>query len=287
MEHLVEFPGLGLSFTLNRIAFQIGGLKIYWYGIIICFGFLLGVLYINRHAKDYGFTADNVYDCLFLGVPVAIICARAYFVIFRWQEYQGDFLKIIDIRRGGLAIYGGVAGAVIAIVIYGRWKHLNIPDMGDLVARGLLIGQGIGRWGNFINAEAHGGQTELPWRMVIDGTAGVHPTFFYESAWNLLGFLVLHFWSKKRRFSGEIFLGYLAWYGFGRMLIEGLRTDSLYFGSLRISQVVAFLTFVMAVCIIIWGRRARRPYAVPTEIHLPNNGHPSDDDDLDQQGKDG
>ena len=271
MEHLIEFPGLGFSFTLNRAAFTIGGVNIYWYGIIICVGFLLGAVYISRRAKDYGFTQDNVYDTILLAVPLGIICARLYFVAFRWGDYQDNLLKIFSIRSGGLAIYGGVIGAVLAIVIYGRVKHLNIADMGDLAARGLLIGQGIGRWGNFVNAEAHGGPTDLPWRMVIDGGAGVHPTFFYESVWNLLGFVVLHQWAKKRRFSGEIFLGYLAWYGFGRMFIEGMRTDSLYIGQtgLRVSQLVAFATCVIAVWLIVRGRRAHPVGAVPIEIQLP------------------
>ncbi|NCB28333.1 MAG: prolipoprotein diacylglyceryl transferase [Clostridia bacterium] len=271
MEHVVEFPGLGVRFTLNRVAFNLFGKDIYWYGIIICAGFILAAWYLSRHAKDYGFTQDNVFDAVLLGVPLGIICARIYYVAFSWDSYKDNLSEIFKIWHGGIAIYGGVIGAVLSVIIYGKWKHLSIPDMGDLAARGLLIGQCIGRWGNFVNAEAHGGPTDLPWRMVIDGAQGVHPTFFYESAWNFIGFFVLHFWAKKRRFSGEIFLGYLAWYGFGRMCIEGMRTDSLYIGStgLRVSQLLAAVTFLIALALIVRGRRAHPVFAVPVTVAVP------------------
>ena len=271
MTHEISFPGLGLDVTLNRVAFSILGKDIYWYGIIICFGFILGATYINWRAKSYGFTSDNVFDTILIAVPVSILCARAYYVIFEWGMYADNPSEIFKTWHGGLAIYGGIIGAVLSIVIYGKWKHLSILGMADCAAFGLLIGQCIGRWGNFVNAEAFGAQTDLPWRMVIDGAAGVHPTFFYESLWNFIGFLLLHLHGKKRRFAGEIFLEYIAWYGFGRMLIEGLRTDSLYlFGTgLRVSQVLAALSCIIAICFLVRGFRKHRTYAVATEIQMP------------------
>ncbi len=271
MEHIIEFPGLGIRLTLHSVAFNLFGKDIFWYGIIICAGFLLAAWYVSHHTKQYDLTQDNVFDAVLLGVPLSIVCARLYYVVFSWDSYKDNLSEIFKIWHGGLAIYGGIIGAVLTVVIYGKRKHLNIPDMGDLAARGLLIGQCIGRWGNFVNAEAHGGPTDLPWRMMIDGAPGVHPTFFYESAWNFIGFFVLHFWAKKRRFSGEIFLGYLAWYGFGRMFIECLRTDSLYLGGtdLRVSQLLAAVTFLIALALIVRGRRAHPVFAVPTEIAVP------------------
>lgn len=270
MEHVIAFPGLGLEFTLNSVAFTIFGKEIYWYGLIICVGFILGSIYISRHAQTYGFTQDNVFDCILICVPLSIVCARAYYVIFQWDNYKDNLIEIFNTRNGGIAIYGGVIGALLGLVIYAKWKKLRLFDMCDLAAPGLLIGQGIGRWGNFVNAEAFGSETDLPWRMTIGGGAGVHPTFLYESIWNLVGVIVLWRWSKKRRFSGEIALGYLAWYGFGRMFIEGLRTDSLYFFSsgLRVSQVLAAVTCVLAIYLIVRGYRAHPRVAIDPAITL-------------------
>lgn len=280
MEHVISFPGLGLTLHLNRVAFSVFGKDIFWYGIIICAGFILAALYVNRRVPDYGLTSDDLFDVLIFAVPVGILCARAYYVIFQWADYKDNPAEIIKIWHGGLAIYGGIIGAVAVVILYGRIKKRSIPAMLDLAAYGLLIGQAVGRWGNFVNAEAHGGETMLPWRMVIDGGAGVHPTFFYESIWNALGFVLLHFHSKKQRFRGEIFLEYVAWYGLGRMVIEGLRTDSLYVPGtpVRVSQVLAGVSCIAAVCLIVYNYKKHRVYAVPTEINPVNPDNTEEED---------
>ena len=196
MEHAISFPALGLDFNINRVAVNLFGKDIYWYGIIICLGFVLAALYVNRRTKEFGVTSDNLMDCLIICVPVGIICARIYYVAFEWGYYSQHPNEIIAIWKGGIAIYGAVIGVVIALAVYSRIKKLSFASLCDLAAFGLLIGQCIGRWGNFVNGEAHGGATSLPWGMSIDGASPVHPTFLYESLWNFVGFLVLHFYSK-------------------------------------------------------------------------------------------
>lgn len=256
MEHTIGFPNLGLEFTLNRVACTVLGKDIYWYGIIICAGFILAALYVNSRTKDFGITSDNLTDCLIICVPLGIICARIYYVVFEWGYYAQHPGEIIAIWKGGIAIYGGIIGTLIGLFVYSRVKKLSLASLCDLAAFGLLIGQCIGRWGNFVNGEAHGGPTTLPWGMTIDGQSMVHPTFLYESLWNLAGFVLLHFYSKKRRFKGEIALLYAAWYGAGRAWIEGLRTDSLYIGSVRVSQLLAIISCIAAVAVL--ARQYRR-----------------------------
>lgn len=250
MEHTIGFPNLGLEFTLSRVACTVLGKDIYWYGIIICAGFILAALYVNSRTKDFGITSDNLTDCLIICVPLGIICARIYYVVFEWGYYAQHPGEIIAIWKGGIAIYGGIIGTLIGLFVYSRVKKLSFASLCDLAAFGLLIGQCIGRWGNFVNGEAHGGPTTLPWGMTIDGQSMVHPTFLYESLWNLTGFVLLHFYSKKRRFKGEIALLYAAWYGAGRAWIEGLRTDSLYIGSVRVSQLLAVVSCIAAVAVL-------------------------------------
>ena len=250
MEHTIGFPNLGLEFTLSRVACTVLGKDIYWYGIIICAGFILAALYVNSRTKDFGITSDNLTDCLIICVPLGIICARIYYVVFEWGYYAQHPGEIVAIWKGGIAIYGGIIGTLIGLLVYSRVKKLSLASLCDLAAFGLLIGQCIGRWGNFVNGEAHGGPTTLPWGMTIDGQSMVHPTFLYESLWNLAGFVLLHFYSKKRRFKGEIALLYAAWYGAGRAWIEGLRTDSLYIGSVRVSQLLAVVSCIAAVAVL-------------------------------------
>ena len=170
---------------------------------------------------------------------------------FEWGYYSQHPNEIIAIWKGGIAIYGAVIGVVIALAVYSRIKKLSFASLCDLAAFGLLIGQCIGRWGNFVNGEAHGGATSLPWGMSIDGASPVHPTFLYESLWNFVGFLVLHFYSKKRKFKGEMALLYVAWYGLGRAWIEGLRTDSLYLGPVRVSQLLAGISCIAAIVVLV------------------------------------
>nr|WP_302650699.1 prolipoprotein diacylglyceryl transferase [uncultured Agathobaculum sp.] len=272
MEHLISFPALGLEFTLNRVACNVFGKDIYWYGIIICVGFVLAALYVNARVKEFGVTSDNLVDCLIICVPTGIVCARIYYVIFEWGYYSQHPSEIIAIWNGGIAIYGAVIGVLIALLVYSRVKKLPFATLCDLAALGLLIGQCIGRWGNFVNGEAHGGETALPWGMSIDGADPVHPTFLYESVWNLVGFIGLHFYSKKRKFRGEIALLYVAWYGLGRAWIEGLRTDSLYLGTLRVSQVLAALSCIAAVAVLV---RQYRRIKVRQAFYVPPAAEPA------------
>lgn len=268
MMRSVTFPGLGgLEIPLNRVAFHLGSWPIYWYGIIIASGFLLAVFYCSRRAKDFGIKSDDLIDALFFAVPLAIIGARLYYIVFYLDYFTNldgslDFKQMPRIWDGGLAIYGGVIAALITVFVFCRVKKISFPAFVDLCAFGLLIGQCIGRWGNFVNIEAYGGPTTLPWRMgVYEFVNGayqyieVHPTFLYESIWNLLGFVLLVILAKKwRKFDGQIFLSYLAWYGIGRGVIEGLRTDSLYFfhTGIRISQVLGFGSALVAIVLLVY-----------------------------------
>lgn len=256
----ISFPGLGLSFNPSRVAFSIGSKPIYWYGIIIAAGFLLAVYYAMRRADQFGLTQDNIIDMLICAVPLAIIGARAYYCLFSWNLYKDDPIRVLYIWEGGLAIYGGVIGAAIGLFLYTKVKKVKTSALLDIGGLGLLIGQSIGRWGNFMNREAFGAQTDSFLRMGLTDASGatiyVHPTFLYESVWNAIGLLILHFYSKRRKFDGQIFLMYLGWYGLGRMFIEGLRTDSLYVGSsnLRVSQLLAGICFLAVVIFLVYDK---------------------------------
>lgn len=251
----ISFPLLGLELNPPS-AFSLGPLTIHFYGVIIALGFLLAVWYCGKRAADFGLKEDNVYDMVLFGLPAGIIGARLYYIVFYPELFAGaSFLDYIAIWNGGLAIYGGILGAALTIVLFSRVKKLSLPAFLDLASLGFLIGQSIGRWGNFMNREAHGGPTDLPWRMGLTyrgATTYVHPTFLYESLWNALGFLLLHLFSKKRKYDGQVALLYVAWYGLGRFFIEGLRTDSLYFfqTGLRVSQLLAGLSCVTAIILL-------------------------------------
>lgn len=261
----ITFPNLGISVNPSRVAFNVLGKDINWYGIIIAAGFLLAVIYAMRRAPSFGLTEDNILDMLFVAVPLAIVCARLYYCIFYWDLYRDNPIAILYVWEGGLAIYGGVIGAVIGVAIFCRVKKLPIGPLLDVGSLGLLIGQMIGRWGNFMNREAHGAITDGFFKMGIADAAGnvtyYQPTFLYESVWNLVGFVALHFYSKRRKFDGEVFLLYLAWYGLGRAWIEGLRTDSLYLFNtgIRVSQLLAVLSCVAAIAVLVYVRVVRKP----------------------------
>ena len=246
----ITFPSLGLELNPPR-GFTIPGtdFTIYYYGVIIALGLVLAVMYGLRRSKEFGLKQDDILDGVLWIVPLCIICARAYYVLFELDQYK-TFADVINIRKGGLAIYGGVIGAVIGVVIFSKVKKVSLPAVLDLVGIAFLIGQSIGRWGNFMNREAYGAPTECFLRMglVVNGELGYyHPTFLYESVWNAIGFVLLHFLSKKRQYDGQIALGYAAWYGLGRAFIEGLRMDSLYWGPFRVSQVLAAVSCMAAV----------------------------------------
>lgn len=261
----IYFPDLNLELNPNQVAFSLFGKDVYWYGIIIALGFSLAVIYGLTRAKDFGLTQDNILDMLFAAVPTAIVCARAYYCVFNWKLYADDPISVLYIWEGGLAIYGAVIGAVVAVVLFCRIKKLPFGPYSDVGSIGLLIGQMVGRWGNFMNREAHGEVYGGFLKMGIDNGAGdivyYHPTFLYESVWNLIGFILLHFYSKRRKFDGEVFILYVAWYGLGRAWIEGLRTDSLYlFGTgIRVSQLLAVVSFVAAVGVLGYIRIVKKP----------------------------
>ena len=262
----VSFPGLGLECQLNRVAFHLGSWPVYWYGIIIAAGFLLAVVFCSRKAPQFGIRQDDIIDMLFFAVPLSIIGARLYYIIFYLDLYRRedgslDFGAMVRIWDGGLAIYGGVIAAVITLFVFCKVRKIKFLAFAALGVFGLLIGQMIGRWGNFVNIEAYGGPTDLPWRMgiyqYVDGVrqyVEVHPTFLNESLWNLVGLGLLILIAKKwRKFDGQMFLSYFAWYGVGRGFIEGLRTDSLYFFNtpIRVSQVFGFATAAISIVLLI------------------------------------
>ncbi len=256
MENMVGFEGIGiLPFLMDRIAFSIGQFDIYWYAVIITIGLILAVSFCIWQAPKFDLTVDNVLDVLLWGLPIAVICARAYYVLFKLDQYD-SFAEMINIRDGGLAIYGGVIGAFVTGFIYCKVKKVNLLALFDLGAFGFLIGQTIGRWGNFVNAEAHGEITDLPWGMTINGYGPYHPTFLYESLWNLLGFVLIFLFAKKwMKHYGEVFSLYFSWYGLGRFIIEGLRTDSLYLGPIRVSQLLAVIFFFAGIIFFILLRK--------------------------------
>ena len=250
----ITFPSLGLSWDPAR-NITIGPLTIQFYGLIIAVGLLLAVIYACKRSRQFGMTADDLTDGVLWIVPLAIVCARLYYCIFSWEDYASNPISILYIQQGGLAIYGGVIGAAIGIVIFALAKKIKIGAVLDITSLGFLIGQSIGRWGNFFNREAFGAVTDSFLRMGLTNkyTGAVtyyHPTFLYESLWNAFGFVLLHFLSKKRKYDGQIALGYLAWYGLGRTFIEGLRMDSLYWGNFRVSQMLAAITCFIAVAIL-------------------------------------
>lgn len=265
MTHEVQFPGLGLTFTVNEVAFSIGDFQVRWYGIIIAAGFLLAILYASFYSKKMNIDMNRLIDAVIVGLIGSVICARLYYVLFYPNNayYWEDPIKILRIHDGGLAIYGGLIGAVIFGGLMAKFRKLKVAAVLDLTALGFLIGQCVGRWGNFVNQEAFGSRTDLPWAMFSDNTnavagGAVHPCFLYESILCLIGFILLHFFNLKlRRYDGQTFLLYIIWYGACRFFIEGLRTDSLMipYLNLRVSQVLAAVCVVAGVILLIAFRR--------------------------------
>lgn len=280
MGELLTFPGLGLEFHLSREAFYVGSYPIMWYGVIMAAAFLVGICYVMWRVKQFGLDGDRVIDVLLLAVVGGIIGARAYYVIFSWDEYKDNLANIFKIWEGGIAIYGGLIGAVAVGLLVCKLRKVKMLPMLDLATGGLIIGQAIGRWGNFVNIEAFGANTTVPWGMAgpaveryltahqaqlaqygvtVDPTMPVHPTFFYESVWCLLGFLAIAWFTKRRCFDGELVLLYAVWYGAGRSVIEGLRTDSLMLGNIRVSQALSVVAVIVAIAIwvVVRGRTSR------------------------------
>ena len=250
----IAFPAFGIEFN-PPMGFTLGSLSVRFYGVIIALGLFLAVVYGLKRSKQFGLTEDDILDGVLGIVPLSILFARAYYCIFAWHEFADNPIRVLYIWEGGIAIYGGVIGAVIGVVVFCMIKKVKLPAVLDLVALGFLIGQCIGRWGNFFNREAYGAETETFLRMgLFNGVSYTyyHPTFLYESLWNLAGFIGLHFLSKKRQYDGQIALGYVAWYGLGRTFIEGLRLDSLYWGTFRVSQLLAAITCFLATAALVF-----------------------------------
>lgn len=278
----IWFVHLGIKIQkLNKVAFSLFGLDVYWYGIIIGFGVIFGLLMARHEAKRTGQNPDIYSDFLIIGIIFSVIFARLYYVIFSWDNFKDNLLKIFAIREGGIAIYGSIIGAVIAIFIYTKIKNINIFKFLDTSVLGLLIGQIIGRWGNFVNREAFGGYTDSIFAMrYIKGQAKgvsqsvlehviningveyiqVHPTFLYESLWNLGLFIILNIYKGNKKFDGELMALYFIGYGIGRFWIEGLRTDQLIIGhtGIAISQVVSVVLVVVFIIFIIYKRKKAR-----------------------------
>lgn len=252
---------------MNPIAFEVFGLSVRWYGILMAAAMLCGSLLTMKLAARRGYKENDIYDLLLVVLIFAVIGSRLYYVVFNWEYYGANPSQILNFRGGGMAIHGGVIFGLVSGYVFARIRKLNFLELADLAAPGLILGQAIGRWGNFTNGEAHGGPTDLPWGIVVDGTK-VHPTFLYESIWNLLVFAVLLWYLKRRKFKGEGFLLYGILYSIGRFFIEGLRTDSLMLGPLRVAQVISVATVaVFGLTILIVRRRmdARKKDAFPAE----------------------
>lgn len=262
----ISFPMFGEGFVIDPpSSFTVFGFEFYIYGAVIALGFVLAIWYCGKRSRQFGISQDNLLDLLIFALPIGIIGARLYYVIFNFDLYRGNLLSVFNIRNGGLAIYGGIIAGALTAFVFCRLKKIPAGAVLDLGAFGLLIGQTLGRWGNFFNREAFGGETDVFCRMGLtlpgSETVYVHPTFLYESVWNLAGFLFLHFFSKsgKRKYDGQIFILYAGWYGLGRVFIEGLRTDSLYlFGTgMRVSQLVAGLSVLVAAAILFVNAREK------------------------------
>ena len=303
----VEFKLFDFAFRFSPVAFTVFGKDVFWYGIIITVGIILAVLYAFMRAKQSGIKPDHMYDYSIFTIIFGIIGARTYYVLSELDSYN-SFLDAIAIWKGGLAIYGGVIGGICALIVTALVKKHKPLRILDCAAPATMIGQMIGRWGNYTNQEAFGCNTDLPWGMrsfvyaphdgvrmegtveylsshksllmqknpdlIIDPQGYVHPTFLYESLWNLLGFILINIFYKKKKFDGAILFAYLGWYGLGRLFIEGLRTDSLYLGStnIRLSQLVALICIVLSVFALVWGTVRAKAAGVTTLYTKTENG---------------
>lgn len=247
--------------NINPVAFSIFGIEVRWYGILIALGVYLAITILEKMAqkKNYknGLYEGVSYDIGLIAVLIGVIGARLYYVAFEWDYYSKHLNEIFAIRNGGLAIYGGIIAGALTVYVFCKIKNIKFATLADCVAPGLALAQSIGRWGNFFNGEAHGGPTDVPWAIVVDGVK-VHPTFFYESFVNFLLFIFLYFFlSKKQKFEGQLFAVYMMVYGAARFIIEGMRTDSLYIGSFRVSQIVSILLLIFGALIYYFGNKRK------------------------------
>ena len=283
--NIIEFPGLwGFKLSIKPEALSFGSIHVYWYGLIIATGFIVAVILSMRDSEQFGIEQDNMIDLVLYAAPVAIIFARLYYVLFKWEDYKSDLTEIYKIWHGGLAIYGGIIGGLITAYFFAKHKKIPVMRLFDFGVPYLALAQAIGRWGNFVNQEAFGTNTTLPWGMTSETIRGylenlrlqgvdinplepVHPTFLYESLWNLAIFFLLTRYRKNKKFEGEVFFLYMALYGLGRTFIEGIRTDSLMLGNMRVSQVLAFL-FALTFGILLFVKRKRNTEKIEEIIEL-------------------
>lgn len=258
--HTLSFPGIGIGeFKVNSTAFAIGGVEIKWYALIITFGIICAVAYTIFRGKAVGITPEDIFDYAIFTVPIGILGARLYYVLTTLDSgrYQ-NIIDVFNIRDGGLAIYGGIIAGGITVFVVSKIKKIPFRVLGDCISPGLILAQAIGRWGNFMNAEAYGSETDIFIRMGIgsgDLTKFVHPCFLYESLWNILGFVLINIFYKKKKYDGQIMVAVFGWYGLGRMFIEGLRTDSLWVGPFGIIQVIFTLVLIAALGVFLYNSK--------------------------------
>ena len=272
MTTTISFPGLGIDrFTISRTAISFGKFSVAWYGLIIVIGMIVAVSYVMWRAKQNGISTDSILDLAIAVIVSGVIGARLYYVLTSLDHYD-SFFDVFKIWEGGLGIYGGIIAGTLAVLVTARVKKMNFLMLADMVMPAVLIAQSIGRWGNFINGEAYGSATDLPWRMGLHGdyfSIYVHPTFLYESLWTCAGFILANLLYRRRRYHGQVLLFGFAWYGFGRMFIELLRTDSLYICSYhawftKISVIVGFIAFaVSAFFLVYFAVKGRRDEIAP------------------------
>ncbi len=278
----ISFPAFGITLNPSR-GLDLGPLSIRWYGVIIACGLLLAVCYATKRCKQFGLKENDLLDGILWVTPFAFVCARIYYCVFSWDTYRDNPISCLYIWEGGLAIYGGVIGAVIGAAVLCKIKKIRLPAVLDLCAIGFLLGQAVGRWGNFFNREAFGAETDSFLRMGLRNqwtgeTIYVHPTFLYESLWNLTGFVLLHVLSKRRKYDGQTALQYAAWYGAGRAIIEGLRSDSLYIPhtGIRVSQLLSVALCVAALITLLVlslrKPRQRTLYALRADVQEAGGG---------------
>ncbi|WP_297788777.1 prolipoprotein diacylglyceryl transferase [uncultured Anaerococcus sp.] len=247
-----------MEFNINPVAFRIFGIAIYWYALIIISGIVIASQFAKKEFVRRGFDEDFVYDILFVVLPIGILGARFWYVIFEWDYYGLNPSQILNFRAGGLAIHGGVVFGGLALFFYARHKQIPLLDLMDVMVTSLVLAQGIGRWGNFANSEAHGGPTNLPWGIIIDGVK-VHPTFLYESLGDVLIFLILLNYRKKNPAKGKQSAIYFIAYGILRFFVEGLRTDSLYIGAFRTAQLMSIAYVLIGICLFVWATKNNLP----------------------------
>ncbi len=243
-----------MNINPNPIAFSVGSVDVYWYGLLISSGVLIGVFLAMKEAARRGLDDELPLTFIFWTLPLSLIGTRLWYVAFNWGYYSEDLSRILAFREGGLAIHGGVITGLLVLIVFCRVKKLNVWQFGDIIAPSLILGQAIGRWGNFFNQEAYGVETTLPWAIYIAGV-GHHPTFLYESLWNLLVFAALIYMSRKDHIPGEIMIKYFIYYSAGRYFIEGLRTDSLFIGPFRTAQLVSLILIHGGLLLLWWRRR--------------------------------